>query len=451
MAMDLKNIKNIIIVMMENRSFDNLLGYISLNPKNTPVDGLQSSDEWKKKQINPYNGVGYPLYPLEDPYTKIDADPPHERDNIAKQMGTPKKGIYPMNGFVANYADAVSPITPEISSAHLPPVMGYFTEKEAPVTDFFYRNFTIFDHWFSALPAGTQPNRLMALNGESCIDINHTPIPSQKLVYDWLNERGVSWKVYHEGMPFIALMPEWIPNILCEKNFCPLDQLYKDIQDDNCPQVIFIEPTYTDSPKIGASSDDHSPSSIRGGQEFLHRIYRTITEDTDFWKNLVMIVTYDEHGGFFDHVSPPIIKTLPPKDADYPSFESLGVRVPAFLISPFADTNKVCTEIMDHTSILKFIAQRFGDGSYSETVDGRPVGNIADFLRMPDNPDTNPPSIDSLKFYEDRAKLPLTGLLPGGKPDSKMQEAFHYALQKIKEDGNAKSSFFSDLISAFKL
>ena len=82
--------------------------------------------------------------------------------------------------------------------------MGYFTGTQAPVTDFFARNFAIYDHWFSSLPAGTQPNRLMApMSGLSKIDVNQVPLPDQELVYDWLTQNGVRWRVYHQDMPFL--------------------------------------------------------------------------------------------------------------------------------------------------------------------------------------------------------------------------------------------------------
>ena len=196
-------VKTIVIVMMENRSFDNLLGYLSLPPHaRTDVEGLGKEPDWQQRFASTYQGNKYLPFILTDPYdTTIDADPPHERDPIALQMGKPVGGIFPMDGFVANYATAKGAKPPVPGSN--PPVMGYFTADQAPVTDFFAHEFAICDHWYSALPAGTQPNRLMAMSGYTLIDVNQVPLPDQELVYDWLTKNGVRWRVYHEELPFM--------------------------------------------------------------------------------------------------------------------------------------------------------------------------------------------------------------------------------------------------------
>ncbi len=441
--------------MMENRSFDNLLGYLSMAPYSNrgKVDGIQNDDAWKDQYANVYQGIKYRPFPLDDPYHAMDGDPPHERDPIALQMGAAVNGKFPLNGFVANYAQATE--HPTITQDHLPPVMGYFSADQAPVTDFFARNFAICDNWFASLPAGTQPNRLMAMSGESNIDINHVPIPSQKLVYDWLDERQIPWRVYHEGMPFFALMPHWIPDILFDKNFRDLDQLSRDIEnidsasEEPFPQVIFIEPTYTDATHIGPSSDDHAPSAIKGGQEFLSTVYRKIAiEDPEFWKGVVMIVTYDEHGGFFDHVSPPAIQTTAPPGITYRNFETLGVRVPAFVISPFVEKQYVHKGLLDHTSILKFIAQKFDKrGSYSDSVDKRAVGSVLDVLTG-SNPQQEAPAMLSLDPYLQKEKTPNVGYTPTSNPDTVIQKGFQDALHTVKNTNNPKGKF-ADLLAVF--
>lgn len=432
--MDLSLVKTIVVVMMENRSFDNLLGYLSLGPHSRAnVEGLGKTPDWEDKFASVYKGDRYRPFLLTDPYDPIDADPPHERDPIALQMGAPVDGVFPMNGFVTNYATAKGAKPPAPGSN--PPVMGYFTAEQAPVTDFFARKFTICDHWFSALPAGTQPNRLMAMSGYSRIDVNQVPLPDQELVYDWLTRHGIRWRVYHEELPFYAMMPRWVLEMIGGKNFRPLDQLFGDVENeppDEFPQVVFVEPAYTDAPHLGVSSDDHAPSAIRGGQEFLLEVYRSVTNDPDLWSGTVMIVTYDEHGGFFDHVSPPAIRTDPPPRASYARpFETLGVRVPAFVISPFAKPGAVFNGLLDHTSILKFIGQKFGPGgSYSDVVDRRPVGSVVDVLDA-SNTGSAAPVIESLDAYLAK-QAGLAGFTPGTSPDSTIQHAFQDALDRIR-------------------
>jgi phospholipase C len=447
MSIELSLIKTIVIVMMENRSFDHLLGYLSLPPFNRPnVEGLQNMAEI----VSEYNGHNYRPFLLTDPYTLIEADPPHEREDMAIQIGENENGTYRMDGFVKNYANALGapPITPDSK----PPVMGYYGHVQVPVTHFFAENFAICDHWFCSLPAGTQPNRLMAMSGYSRIDKNNLFLPPQHLVYDWLTENNVRWRVYHEGMPFFSLMFSWVHDIAMGEHFRPFKKLYNDVEDESpetFPQVLFIEPSYTDAPHIGVSQDDHAPSAVKGGQQFLLEAYRCMSRIADVWRGIVMIVTYDEHGGFFDHVSPPTIPTNPPPDALYRTgFESLGVRVPSFVISPFVTPGHVCNDRMDHTSILKFLGQKFSvNGSYSDIVDNRPVVSVLDVLNEPSpRPRVSIPSLEPYLKKEPKA----AGFTPGIAPATPIQQGFHHALRDIHHSTNKPSqSLFADLFGKF--
>lgn len=448
--MDARLIKRIVVVMMENRSFDNLLGSLSLPPASrNDVEGLGKIADWEDRYASVYQNGKYRPFPLTDPYHPIEADPPHERDPIALQMGHPVNGVFPMNGFVANYANAQD-ATPPTPGSH-PPVMGYFSAEQAPVTDFFANKFAICDHWFSSLPAGTQPNRLMAMSGYTRIDVNQVPLPNQELVYDWLTARGIRWRVYHEELPFYAMMPRWVPAIVDGHYFRPFERFFDDTENeppDEFPQVIFIEPAYTDAPHLGLSSDDHAPSAIKGGQEFLLEVYRGITNDPELWSGTVMIVTYDEHGGFFDHVSPPALRTDPPAEANFTKpFDTLGVRVPAFVISPFVKPGSVFHGVLDHTSILKFIGQVFGaNGSYSAIVDKREVGSVLDVLD--EHGGAGATVIGSLEDYLDK-EAGMAGRIPGTVPQSTLQDAFQDALDRIRAQPVKPEGKLGQLLDVF--
>jgi phospholipase C len=452
MPFDLNLVKTIVVVMMENRSFDHLMGYLSLPPYSLPnVEGLRNDPNWMDKVSSVYNGSKFPPYLLTDPYDLMAADPEHERDNIAVQMGPAVNGNFPLDGFVTNYATSKG--APPVNPGDLVPVMGYFTPPQAPVTHFFAKNFAVCDHWFSSLPAGTQPNRLMSMSGFTNIDVNQFPLPDQYLVYDWLTDNKIRWRVYHESMPFFAMMLRWIPDLLAEDHFRPLKNLYNDVMNeppDEFPQVIFIEPTYTDAPHIGLSTDDHAPSAVKGGQQFLLEAYRAMTLNPDVWKGTVMIVNYDEHGGFFDHVSPPAQRTDPPPDAKYTTgFDTLGVRVPGFILSPFVSPQTVFNGILDHTSVLKFIALKFGNGKpYNNFVDQRKVGSVLDVLSLDaargDIPSA-PPLIDYLS-----KQPPATGYTPGTPPPTTpISLGFKQALDTIRDHPANTLDKFSDLTDQF--
>lgn len=441
-------IEHIVIAMMENRSFDHLLGYLGLPPRSRAnIDGLRGDAAWLDRVASVYEGIRYPPFRLTDAHTVMAADPPHEWYNIARQMGQPANGIYPLNGFVENYA--TSKEKPKINPPPSP-VMGYFTAESIPITDFFAENFAVCDHWFSALPAGTQPNRLMAMAGYSQIAVNQFPLPLHRLIYDWLTAHGVSWRVYHESLPFFAMMLEWLPDILHGTHFRPFNQFFDDVQNeppDEFPQVIFVEPTYTDAPHVGAGRDDHAPSAVDGGQQFLFEVYRAITLEPDIWKSTVMIVTYDEHGGFFDHVSPPPIATEPPPGANYlRGFATLGIRVPALIVSPLVTAGSVFNGTLDHTSILKLIAQKFDRGqSYSPIVDARPVVSVWDVLNRA-APRTDIPSAPTLQKY-----VPApAGYVPGTAPPSVLGEGFKRALDEIRIHPANTDGKFDELLEAFQ-
>lgn len=246
------------------------------------------------------------------------------------------------------------------------------------------------DRWFSAVPAGTQPNRLMAMGGASFIDDNASVyLPDQDLVYDWLTQRNITWRVYHDGIvPFMGLMRKWMSTIDTEDHkvdvaerplFRWLNYLEADLRRTEVPlpQVVFIEPDYTDIPFLHTAppNDDHPPSSIDLGQRFLRRIYQAITMRPEIWSRCLMIITYDEHGGFFDHVDPPAISTASPSGV-YRPFATLGVRVPAFVVSPHVTEGGVYSGNLDHTSVLKLIAEQHdGAGFYSAAVEQRLQGD----------------------------------------------------------------------------
>jgi phospholipase C len=391
----LEQIDTIVIVMMENRSFDHLIGYLSLPDFGVrlPVDGIPNSPALRIQYANPGppNNFLYEQIPLCE--YRI-ADPPHERTNIAQQLGTPDAaGVFPMKGFVS-------------SAQGDPEVMQYYGPTVIPVTDFLARNFRICDKWFAPLPAGTQPNRLMAMSGITEIDSNVSlpqNFPNQELVYDWLTERGISWRVYHQGFfPFFSLMPRMLEQMVTSDKFRRFDRMAVDFELEptaTFPKVIFIEPKYTDAPHEGEGSDDHSPSSLLGGQHFLLEIYNALISNSQRWRATVMILTYDEHGGFFDHAQPLPITTKAPGH-QYPDFISTGVRVPSIVVSPFVTGGSVYSQPLDHTSILKFIGQKFGGGSYSPEVDGRPiVGSVLDVL------DLNAP-LQAIPTAPDASKIP---------------------------------------------
>jgi phospholipase C len=419
--MALRDIDKFIVVMLENRSFDHACGYLSLPASNRlDIEGLKDDEAWRNGFANDdHDGTPRKIHLLEPSVQNI-TDPPHEDVNIHTQINTPThaNASSTMGGFVKSYWDA-SPRPPDRSL-----VMGYYDERAVPVFDFFARNFAICDHWFSPLPAGTQTNRLMAMSGESQIHQNVSDplkFPDQHLVYDWVNDvLGENhWCSYQwDGLPFFSMMARWLPVIMADRNdpsglgaFRKYEQFGSQWQAEApVPEVVFIEPKYTDDPTFSFrhSNDDHCPTGITAGQKFLADIYNTIIQNDNLWKSTMLIVTYDEHGGFFDHVTPPAI----PAQAGGVNFATTGVRVPAFIISPYVKPGSVFSEIVDTTSILRLLADRFTPGTpYSAAVAARqknfsPLSTVLNNPPVATQPQPIPPVLlDGLLFGTPAAGL----------------------------------------------
>jgi len=418
MATDLSQIQTIVILMMENRSFDHMLGYLRLPAygSNPNVDGVRDDQAWLNSVANTWDGVAYQPGPLLEPRVP---DPPHERPDIVLQLGAVGANGFALDGFVA-------------SAKGDSDVMRYQTPDKVPILNFFARNFRICDHWFAPLPASTQPNRLMAMAGYSLIDGNVNVLPNHVLAYDWLTTHGVSWRVYHQGFfPFFSIMPRWLPEIATGDRFREFDRFATDMElesDDTFPQVIFIEPVYTDAPHAEAEgTDDHSPSSVTGGQQLMLDVYSALLRSRH-WTNSMLIVTYDEHGGFFDHVQPLPVETAPPA-GQYAGFPTIGIRVPAVIVSPFASAGTVCNANFDHTSILRFLGQKFGmEGGYSPEVDRRAlVGSAADIL------DLTAPRADQPQPPNPNVIVAPAATVPAPLPPSNQNvEAFKQVAQQMK-------------------
>lgn len=434
---NINQIDTVIVLMFENRSFDHMMGYLGLAPHNKDVEGLQNIPGF----TNEYNGFEYPMFHLGNPNQKLPDDPPHERPDIGTQVDPDGDYSYSMRGFVRSYAKIR-----HIAQNDQPIVMGYYQAEDLPATQFFASNYEICDHWFAALPTGTQPNRLMAMSGYTLIDVNQSAIlPKQDLVYDWLDRHEISWRVYHRGIPFFMLMDDWHLRVLTDDRFRSYDDFQGDWNSGEAfPQVVFIEPRYTDAPHFETACDDHAPSAITPGQNFLNLVYSDIITNWDRWQKTLMIVNYDENGGFFDHVKPLPIGTNPPGGARYEfgPFRTTGPRVPAHLISPFVKPGSVHHGNLDHVSVLKCIAKRFGNGSYSPEVDARPVGDIWDALQLEsaraDDADY-PPAPNS------------AGFTPGTVPQDKMPKAFADAASQAKAvSPEATQRKFPELFSHFE-
>jgi phospholipase C len=376
-AQRLKGIDHIVVVMLENRSFDHVLGYLSLPVElggrgRTDVDGLRGPDV----NFNVHDGVRFPIHHLDQTKFKDETeDPDHSGASVDEQLE--KDG----GGFVDNFARISAQRAREKGEKAPEPglVMGYYDAADLPVYDHLAAEYCVVDRWFSSVPGATWPNRLYAMTGQAAGTRNDRPLPIYELpsFARYLDERKVDWRWYsfdpatlrmadpeyrlrhHHHFAFVdsrtLSVQERIVGEFLEEGPSFLD----DVANGNLPAVSWIDPHFKDPGVLGPNSnDDHPPSDLRAGQDLVLRVFHALRTSPS-WERTLMIVTYDEHGGFYDHVPPP------GAEDDEPEFRRLGVRVPAILASPLIAPGSTSSALLgdafhfDHTSIIKTILTRF--------------------------------------------------------------------------------------------
>jgi phospholipase C len=249
--------------------------------------------------MNGFMNMGHSPFLIQDEAAVITHDLPHTRAAVRTQLAE-VRGRFRMGGFVKAYVEA----TQHVAGPKSPP-MGYFDEHGAWMSSFLAREFCVCDHWFTPLPTDTQPNRLMAFTGNTLSDDTRARIlEHREHVFDWLNDHGIRWRVYCDGLPFFALFGRF--GEVLGPRFRPIGTLESDIQTEPAaaaPQVIFIEPRYFDHFLSDLPTNcNHPLGRLCNGELYLHRVYSALTSNPAKWARTMFIVTYDEPGGFYDHV-----------------------------------------------------------------------------------------------------------------------------------------------------
>lgn len=361
-AANLRKIEHIVVLMMENRSFDHMLGHLSLEAGRGDVDGLRA------EFANEHEGHRYPVHHLGA--TAIADDPDHSADAVDLQVGGGA-----MDGFVASFARTLS--ERGLPGHDAGAIMGYYDAADVPVYDHLAREFAVCDRWFSSVPGATWPNRLYALCGRAAGGRDDRP-PHVPPMYDQpsfvrhLDAAGISWHWYsfeagtlrfadlhyrfghHDRFRFFSNENlNWKAKLEVRIDAHAASFL-QDATVGTLPSVAWIDPNFSNFNPIGFQpNDDHAPADIRDGQELVLAVYHALAAGPQ-WDKTLLIVFYDEHGGFFDHVPPPQAP-----DDDPQMFGRYGVRVPALIVSPWIEPGSVSHTLFDHTSIIKTILLRF--------------------------------------------------------------------------------------------
>jgi phospholipase C len=381
----LPGIEHVVVVMLENHSFDNVLGMLGRGD-GWPLgrDGLPSS-------TNPY-GDGRLQHAFHMPTTcQLPQQPSQEwRASWLSYNGGA------MDGFVT------APISPSIAGDIGGVAMGYWTGEDLPFTYSLASVFPVADRWFGSLLGQTDPNRRFLVAGTSSgmtDDISASTSQSVGTVvqdallatpaltiFDVLSAFGISWTDYTESFPLgeTAQLDPVGDAVVGTLEMKPVADFYSDAAAGRLPAFCIVEPDYD-------TQSQENPQNMVVGEAFLAGVVTAIGAAPD-WESTLLIFTYDEHGGYFDHVPPPVAlapdATSPivqPGEGTYEGFERFGVRVPGVLVSAYAKRDYVSHVVFDHTSILALLQRKWNlpaltlrDANANDLTDMLDLGAMAD-------------------------------------------------------------------------
>lgn len=349
-------IEHIVVLMLENNSFDRMLG--CMNSVYPELEGPRAAPNEFTNPDYPDANRSFPQLPGAE--NTVAVDPAHDLDDVLRQINGGA-----CDGFVADFAQH-KPQAPETERYQ---IMDYFEPDSLPVLHTLARNYLICDHWFSSFPGPTWPNRFFVHSGTS---LGHIDMPSgifhpalhiydQPTVYQRLEEKNISWRIYYGDVPQSLLMTKQLE---FPTHYRRMADFSADTQGDAnaFPQYVFIEPCY-----FGAGQNDqHPPSDVMHGEALIANVYNLLRANEDLWRTTLLVLVWDEHGGFFDHVPPPPTVAPDGNTKDF-AFDRLGVRVPALLISPWVDPG-VYPAVLDHTSLLKYLTDKWELGPLGNRV-----------------------------------------------------------------------------------
>jgi len=355
---------HIVVVMMENHSFDNLLGDLahSGQPK---ARGLKFNHKGEALNSNP--GPEGLVRSFVIPTTQQMPSVSQDWNATHTQIDGGK-----MDGFVRSV------------NSHQP--MGYWTEDVLPFAYSFARSFTLANKWFCSAPCQTYPNRRFLMAGTAYGDIAtdteslKDPPPPNGTIFDRLNAYGISWRNYFTDLPQTAIIPSIIEKY--PANITPIAAFYADCAAGTLPQVSFVDPEFgalsdigqplTEVPGLEAlgvkltetSGSEEDPADMDYGEYWAYTVINAVLH-SPAWPRTLLIYTYDEHGGYYDHVPPPA--AIPPDEIppelgpeDLPGgYDLYGPRVPAIVASPYSKPNAVTNKVHDHTSVLATIEAKW--------------------------------------------------------------------------------------------
>jgi phospholipase C len=384
----LDSLKHIVVLMMENRSFDHMLG--SLKAQNPLIDGLTGNESNLDS-----TGATVKVQPMAEFQSQLDPDPDHHFPAVDLQIfngDTSNPRVANMRGFVKSYFNQQHDV------GHSAKIMYYFTPDKLPVLTTLATEFAVFNGWFASIPGPTICNRAFPHYGTSfgqvSMDVFYVKEP-----YKSIYERMIAANPAHTAKIYYydqASSTMEIVNLLQNQPqlFATYDQFLADCKAGTLPDYSFVEPNYNDHDGDDGellASDQHPDHNVQAGELFIATIYNAIKENPALWASTALLIVYDEHGGIYDHVPPPAC--LPDGFVAQPNdtgtgrafaFDRLGVRVPAILVSPWIPKGTVVSgRTFEHASIPATVTKFFLGDYDPRSPREKAADTFLDLLSLP--------------------------------------------------------------------
>jgi phospholipase C len=424
--------QHVIVLMLENRSFDHMLGYV---PGVGELTGTESNpSEWGDIKVSDDADFVLPL------------GPDHTHVGIMSQIANNN------NGFVKAYAAVIAKARKEgkdLPADLAKAVMRSFPAARVPVLGSLAQQFVAFRCWFASVPGETWPNRNYSHAATSHGQVNIKVKPyTDRTIFELLAKNERSWRIYHDGPAQAWAFPKlWIP--FWRHHFKGMDKLFAAIDRDQLDHYSFVEPDHGLLPWDKTSNNQHPDNNTvakRNGLDFLAgealiaAIYERLRANPLVFQKTLFLVTYDEHGGFYDHVPPP--SATPPDKHVWEKgkfrFDRLGIRVPAVLVSPWLDAAAIDTPTFDHSSIVATLRRLFAPAAAPLT---RRDAAASTFLDLPvrQTPRTDLPQVVPTPLpSDDERRMAIKALGPRVLGAEPMLDRFQQSLVSLTEAVNRR-------------
>ncbi len=409
-------IKHFIVLMLENRSFDHIFGFAK-PPHGQTIDNLAALPALPSNQLDPSkpasstNPSFQPSTPT--PFAVHDKDgPSHSFVAVNTQLSGRRSGpdsAHPPsnNGFIRNYGDHLRQNTRNVDKAIVDEVMQSYSPAQLPAINQLAQEFCLCDQWHCEVPGPTMPNRMFvhAATSEGYVHNNFRRHYTSKTVYELFEEKGLSWAVYFHDLNEVVQFKKLTQT---PQHFRRFDTYAADVAAGTLPNYSFIVPRFNNTSDNNGNpifaNSQHAPEDVRFGEHLIADVYDALAANPAVFNETALVITYDEHGGFYDHVTPgsapnpdgfnsPNSDDSPQfKTADFSfAFDRIGLRVPTVIISPWIPKGVAEHRTLQHTSVIKTVTEMFSLNGPLNNRD-KSATSFADLFKTLTTPRTDMPA-----------------------------------------------------------